>query len=123
MATEIIPTTQELILDGGFKLVSTLTNGALTMILTNIEVDQSITMVLTQDQTESHVNFLHKAESAFQLTKLATLQGKFETEMGAELTAFNSQALTKDLNTREYLQAVTRIAFVSYQKGLDGPPA
>ena len=114
------------------NVTTLLTGGTLTTTVNsvgaiiNLVGDQGqpdFSIVLTNPQSRAYATFLDTAEDARDLENLATLQGHFETEMGAELISFNSQALTKDLVTRVYTQAVTRIAFDSYQKGLDGFPA
>jgi hypothetical protein len=81
------------------------------------------TVHMTPTQSKPWVAFLANSEEVRALELLLEVQIAFETEMGAELIAYNSQALTKDPVTRVYTQAVTRIAFDSYKKGLDGPPA
>lgn len=117
--TPVVNTT--LLLTGG-SLVTTVNNTGATLVLTGDTVAPDFTISLTPSQDRVYATFLDNAEDTRDLENLATLQGQFETEMGAELIAFNSQALTKDPVTRVYTQAVTRIAFDAYQKGLDGPP-
>jgi hypothetical protein len=80
------------------------------------------TVHMTPTQSKPWVVFLANSEATRALELLAELQSAFETEMGAELISYNSQALVKDAN-RAYTQAVTRIAFDSYKAGLDGLPA
>ena len=116
------PVVETITLASGFVLTSTFSDTGLVMTLLNPEVQQTVEMSLTVAQTKAHADFLTAAEATYQLEVLATLQGHFETEMGADLISFNSQALVKDAN-RVYTQAVTRIAFDAYQKGLDGVPA
>lgn len=117
------PAINTTVLATGGSLVTTVDNTGATLVLTGDTVAPNFTIHLTPVQDRVYATFLDNAEDARDLENLATLQGQFETEMGAELIAFNSQALTKDPTTRAYTQAVTRIAFDSYQKGLDGPPA
>lgn len=116
------PAINTTVLATGGSLVTTVDNTGATLVLTGDTVAPDFTIHLTPAQDRVYATFLDTAEDARDLENLATLQGQFETEMGAELIAFNSQALTKDVN-RIYNQAVTRIAFDSYKKGLDGPPA
>jgi hypothetical protein len=118
--TPVINTT---VLATGGSLVTTVDNTGATLVLTDDTVAPDFTIHLTPAQDRVYATFLDTAEDTRDLENLATLQGQFETEMGAELIAYNSQALTKNLVTREYTQAVTRIAFDSYKKGLDGPPS
>lgn len=106
----------------GGILVTTVDDAGATLALTGDTVAPDFTISLTAAQSRSYASFLDSAEDARDLEILADLQGHFETEMGAELLAFNSQALVKNAATREYLQAVTRIAFDAYKKGLDGVP-
>jgi hypothetical protein len=118
--TPVVNTT---VLTTGGSLVTTVNNAGCTITLTGDSVSPDFSIGLSPAQSRVYATFLDTAEDTRDLENLATLQGQFETEMGAELIAFNSQALTKDPVTRVYTQAVTRIAFDSYQKGLDGPPA
>lgn len=118
--TPVVNTT---VLTTGGTLVTTVNNAGCTIALTGDTVAPDFSIGLSPAQSRVYATFLDTAEDTRDLENLATLQGQFETEMGAELIAYNSQALTKNPVTREYTQAVTRIAFDSYQKGLDGPPA
>lgn len=115
------PAINTTVLATGGSLVTTVDDAGATLVLTGDTVAPDFTIHLTPAQDRVYATFLDTAEDARDLENLATLQGQFETEMGAELIAFNSQALVKDAN-RVYTQAVTRIAFDAYQKGLDGVP-
>lgn len=116
--TPVVNTT---VLVSGGTLVTTVNNAGATLVLTGDTVAPDFTISLTPAQDRVYATFLDSAEDTRDLELLSVLQGQFETEMGAELISFNSQALVKDAN-RIYTQAVTRIAFDAYQKGLDGPP-
>jgi hypothetical protein len=117
--TPVVNTT---VLTTGGSLVTTVDDTGCTIALTGDTVAPDFSILLTPAQSRVYATFLDGAEDTRDLEILAALQADFETEMGAELIAYNSQALTKDPVTRIYTQAVTRIAFDSYQKGLDGPP-
>lgn len=117
--TPVVNTT---VLSTGGSLVSTVNNSGLTITLTGDTVAPDFTIGMSPAQSRVYATFLDGAEDTRDLENLMALQADFETEMGAELIAYNSQALTKDPVTKVYTQAVTRIAFDSYQKGLDGPP-
>lgn len=117
--TPVVNTT---VLSTGGTLVSTVNDSGLTITLTGDTVSPDFSIGMSPVQSRAYATFLDGAEDTRDREALQTLQGQFETEMGAELIAYNSQALTKDANL-VYTQAVTRIAFDSYQKGLDGPPA
>lgn len=116
------PVTNTTTLTTGGTLVTTVNNAGATLVLTGDTVAPDFTISLTPAQDRLYATFLDSAEDTRDLELLSVLQGQFETEMGAELIAFNSQALTKNPVTRVYTQQVTRIAFDAYQKGLDGPP-
>jgi hypothetical protein len=117
--TPVINTT---ILTTGGTLVTTVNDAGCTIALTGDTVAPDFSIGLSPAQSRVYATFLDGAEDTRDLEILSALQADFETEMGAELIAYNSQALTKDPVTKVYTQAVTRIAFDSYQKGLDGPP-
>lgn len=117
--TPVINTT---VLATGGTLVTTVDNVGATLVLTGDTIAPDFTISLTPAQSRVYATFFDGAEDTRDLEILMALQADFETEMGAELIAYNSQALTKDPVTKVYTQAVTRIAFDSYQKGLDGPP-
>lgn len=106
----------------GGTLVTTVNDSGCTITLTGDTVAPDFSIGLSPAQSRVYATFLDGAEDTRDLENLMALQADFETEMGAELIAYNSQALTKDPVTKVYTQAVTRIAFDSYQKGLDGPP-
>jgi hypothetical protein len=107
----------------GGTLVTTVNDSGATLALTGDSFTADFSIALTAAQSRVYATFFDTAEDTRDLETLMTLQAQFETEMGAELIAYNSQALTKDSVTKAYTQQVTRIAFDSYQKGLDGPPA
>lgn len=117
----MVPQINTTVLATGGSLVTTVDDAGATLVLTGDTVSPDFTITLTPAQDRAYATFLDNAEDARDLENLAVLQGYFETEVGAELIAYNSQALTKDAN-RVYTQAVTRIAFDAYQAGLDGPP-
>jgi hypothetical protein len=117
--TPVINTT---ILTTGGTLVTTVNDAGCTIALTGDTVAPDFSIGLSPAQSRVYATFLDGAEDTRDLENLMALQADFETEMGAELIAYNSQALTKDPVTKVYTQAVTRIAFDSYQAGLDGPP-
>ncbi|ATN92830.1 hypothetical protein QGX11_gp067 [Pseudomonas phage PPSC2] len=117
--TPVVNTT---VLTTGGTLVTTVDDSGCTLALTGDTSAPDFTIGLSPAQSRVYATFLDGAEDARDLELLGILQGHFETEMGAELISYNSQALVKDAN-RVYTQAVTRIAFDAYQKGLDGPPA
>lgn len=112
--------------------VSTVNNGQLTVLINDTGTTYSLVgdtvvadfagLVISPTVSATLSATQASAEAARALENLTILQGYFETEMGAELLAYNSQALVKDSTTKVYTQAVTRIAFDSYQKGLDGHP-
>lgn len=106
----------------GGTLTTTVNNAGCTISLVDDTVSADFTIGLSPAQSRVYATFLDSAEDTRDLETLMALQADFETEMGAELIAYNSQALTKDPVTKVYTQAVTRIAFDSYQAGLDGPP-
>ena len=110
------------ILTTGGTLTTTVNDSGCTITLTGDTVSPDFSISLSPAQSRVYATFLDGAEDTRDLENLSILQGQFETEMGAELIAYNSQALTKDPVTKQYTQAVTRIAFDSYQAGLDGPP-
>jgi hypothetical protein len=112
------PVTNTTVLTTGGSLVTTVDNAGATLVLTGDTVAPDFTIHLTPAQDRVYATFLDSAEDVRDLENLMALQAQFETDMGAELIAFNSQALTKDAVTKMYTQAVTRIAFDSYQKGL-----
>lgn len=116
------PQVNTTILTTGGTLVTTVNDSGCTITLTGDTVAPDFSIGLSPAQSRVYATFLDGAEDARDLENLMALQADFETEMGAELIAYNSQALTKDPVTKVYTQAVTRIAFDSYQKGLDGPP-
>ncbi|UOL48546.1 hypothetical protein QGX12_gp098 [Pseudomonas phage Kremar] len=107
---------------GGGVLTVVVGNQGATVAISGDSGAADSSVILAPAGSRSVATAWDTAEDTRDLENLATLQGQFETEMGAELIAYNSQALTKDPVTRTYTQAVTRIAFDSYQKGLDGPP-
>lgn len=76
---------------------------------------------VTPVQSRVIANGMYTGENARDLETKRTNQAYFETEMGAELLAWNSQALVKDANF-DYVQTTTKLAFESYVKGLDGHP-
>lgn len=117
--TPVINTT---VLTTGGTLVTTINNAGATLVLTGDTVAPDFSIGLSPAQSRVYATFFDSAEDSRDLENLMALEAQFETEMGAELIAYNSQALTKDPVTKVYTQAVTRIAFDSYQKGLDGPP-
>lgn len=117
--TPVINTT---VLTTGGTLVTTINDAGATLVLTGDTIAPDFSIGLSPAQSRVYATFFDSAEDSRDLENLMALQADFETEMGAELIAFNSQALTKDPVTKVYTQAVTRIAFDSYQKGLDGPP-
>lgn len=117
--TPVINTT---VLTTGGTLVTTINDAGATLVLTGDTVAPDFSIGLSPAQSRVYATFFDSAEDSRDLENLMALQAQFETEMGAELIAYNSQALTKDPVTKVYTQAVTRIAFDSYQKGLDGPP-
>lgn len=106
----------------GGTLVTTVNDAGCTIALTGDTVAPDFSIGLSPAQSRVYATSLDGAEDTRDLENLMALQADFETEMGAELIAYNSQALTKDPVTKVYTQAVTRIAFDSYQAGLDGPP-
>lgn len=116
------PVTTVLPLTTGGTFTTVTNNAGSTFTVSGDTVTPDCTFSISPVQSRSLATAMDTAEDARDLENLAVLQGQFETEMGAELIAFNSQALTKDPVTRIYTQAVTRIAFDAYQKGLDGPP-
>lgn len=116
------PQVNTTILTTGGTLVTTVNDSGCTITLTGDTVAPDFSIGLPPAQSRVYATFLDGAEDTRDLEILTALQADFETEMGAELIAYNSQALTKDPVTKVYTQAVTRIAFDSYQKGLDGPP-
>lgn len=116
------PQVNTTILTTGGTLVTTVNDSGCTITLTGDTVAPDFSIGLSPAQSRVYATFLDGAEDTRDLEILTALQADFETEMGAELIAYNSQALTKDPVTKVYTQAVTRIAFDSYQKGLDGPP-
>lgn len=116
------PQINTIVLATGGTLTTTVDDTGCTINLVGDTLATDFTISLTSAQSRVYATFLDTAEDARDLEKLTTLQAQFETEMGAELMAFNSQALVKDPVTKVYAQAVTRIAFDAYQKGLDGPP-
>ncbi|AHJ87388.1 hypothetical protein phiPsa267_133 [Pseudomonas phage phiPsa267] len=117
--TPVINTT---VLTTGGTLVTTINDAGATLVLTGDTIAPDFSIGLSPAQSRVYATFFDSAEDSRDLENLMALQAQFETEMGAELIAYNSQALTKDPVTKVYTQAVTRIAFDSYQKGLDGPP-
>lgn len=117
--TPVINTT---VLTTGGTLVTTINNAGATLVLTGDTIAPDFSIGLSPAQSRVYATFFDSAEDSRDLENLMALQAQFETEMGADLIAYNSQALTKDPVTKVYTQAVTRIAFDSYQKGLDGPP-
>uniref|UniRef100_A0AAU6VXZ5 Uncharacterized protein n=2 Tax=unclassified bacterial viruses TaxID=12333 RepID=A0AAU6VXZ5_9VIRU len=117
--TPVINTT---VLTTGGTLVTTINDAGATLVLTGDTIAPDFSIGLSPAQSRVYATFFDSAEDSRDLENLSILQGQFETEMGAELIAYNSQALTKDPVTKVYTQQVTRIAFDSYQKGLDGPP-
>lgn len=117
--TPVVNTT---VLSTGGSLVTTVNDSGCTITLTGDTVAPDFSIGLSPAQSRVYATFLDSAEDTRDLEILTALQADFETEMGAELIAYNSQALTKDPVTKVYTQAVTRIAFDSYQAGLDGPP-
>lgn len=121
MATRMTPVVETITLANGDVLVSTFSDDGLVMVLSDSLAVAKATITLDVSQSKAHADFLTAAEATYQLELLTVLQGHFETEMGAELISYNSQALVKDAN-RVYTQAVTRLAFDAYQKGLDGVP-
>lgn len=110
------------VLATGGTLTTTVDNAGLLIALVGDTVATDFSIALTPAQSRVYATFLDGAEDTRDLEILMALETQFETEMGADLIAYNSQALTKDAVTKIYTQAVTRIAFDSYQKGLDGPP-
>lgn len=114
--------TNTTVLDDGGKFVTVVDDNGATLTVSGSDGVVKSTIHLNAAQTRLYAEFLHSAEDVRDLEILTVLQNKFETEMGAELIAYNSQALVKDDN-RVYTQAVTRLSFESYQKGLDGLPA
>ncbi len=116
------PQVNTTILTTGGTLVTTVNDSGCTITLTGDTVAPDFSIGMSPAQSRAYATFLDGAEDTRDLENLMALQADFETEMGAELIAYNSQALTKDPVTKVYTQAVTRIAFDSYQKGLDGPP-
>lgn len=110
------------VLTTGGTLTTTVNDSGATLVLVGDTVAADFTIGLSPAQSRVYATFFDSAEDIRDLEILIALQADFETEMGAELLAYNSQALTKDPVTRVYTQAVTRIAFDSYQAGLDGPP-
>lgn len=116
------PQVNTTILTTGGTLVTTVNDSGCTITLTGDTVAPDFSIGMSPAQSRVYATFLDGAEDTRDLENLMALQADFETEMGAELIAYNSQALTKDPVTKVYTQAVTRIAFDSYQKGLDGPP-
>lgn len=116
--TPVVNTT---VLTTGGTLVTTVSDTGAALVLTGDTGAPNFTINLTAAQTRTYATFLDAAEDTRDLELLGILQGHFETEMGAELISFNSQALVKDAK-RVYTQAVTRIAFDAYKAGLDGPP-
>lgn len=117
--TPVINTT---VLTTGGTLTTTVNDAGCTIALAGDGTSPDFNIHLTPAQDRVYATFLDSAEDVRDLENLMALQAQFETEMGAELIAYNSQALTKDTVTKAYTQQVTRIAFDSYQKGLDGPP-
>ncbi|WYV99245.1 hypothetical protein KoPa4_00077 [Pseudomonas phage vB_PpuM-KoPa-4] len=116
------PQINTIVLATGGTLTTTVDDTGCTITLVGDTVAPDFTITLTPDQSRVYATFLDAAEDARDLENLTALQAQFETEMGAELMAFNSQALVKDPVTKIYTQAVTRLSFDAYQKGLDGPP-
>ncbi|QNO00634.1 hypothetical protein QGX17_gp094 [Pseudomonas phage phiPsa381] len=116
------PVTNTTVLTTGGTLVTTINDAGATLVLTGDTIAPDFSIGLSPAQSRVYATFFDSAEDSRDLENLMALQAQFETEMGAELIAYNSQALTKDPVTKVYTQAVTRIAFDSYQKGLDGPP-
>lgn len=114
--TPVINTT---VLATGGTLTSTVNDTGATLALTGDTISTDFTISLTAPQSTVYSAFFAGAEVTRAMETLTALQAKFETDMGAELIAFNSQALVKDPVTKAYSQAVTRISFDSYQKGLD----
>lgn len=110
------------ILTTGGTLTTTVNDSGCTLTLVGDTVAPDFSIGLSPAQSRVYATFLDSSEDIRDLENLTALQADFETEMGAELMAFNSQALVKDPVTKVYTQAVTRIAFDAYQKGLDGPP-
>ncbi|MND47898.1 hypothetical protein D3C80_388040 [compost metagenome] len=106
---------------GGTLTVTTNDNGTIFNVVGDTVTADCNFAIVPADSRTLATN-LDAAEDARDLEGLIALQAAFETECGAELIAYNSQALTKDPVTRQYTQAVTRLAFDAYQKGLDGPP-
>lgn len=115
------PQVNTTVLTTGGTLTTTVNDSGCTIALTGDTVAPDFSIGLSPAQSRVYATFLDNSEDLRDRENLQVLQGQFETEMGAELIAYNSQALTKDANL-VYTQAVTRIAFDSYQKGLDGPP-
>ncbi|QNO00464.1 hypothetical protein phiPsa347_133 [Pseudomonas phage phiPsa347] len=116
------PVINTIVLTTGGTLVTTINDAGATLVLTGDTIAPDFSIGLSPAQSRVYATFFDSAEDSRDLENLMALQAQFETEMGAELIAYNSQALTKDPVTKVYTQAVTRIAFDSYQKGLDGPP-
>jgi hypothetical protein len=116
------PVVNVTVLTTGGTLTTTVNNAGCTIALVGDTVAPDFSIGLSPAQSRVYATFLDGAEDTRDLENLMALQAQFETEMGSELIAYNSQALTKDPVTKVYTQAVTRIAFDSYQAGLDGPP-
>lgn len=116
------PVSSVTILATGGTVTTTVDDTGMLVVLVGDTVSADSSYSFDPAQSRFNATFLDNAEDARDLENLQVLQAQFETEMGAELIAYNSQALTKDPVTKVYTQAVTRIAFDSYQAGLDGPP-
>lgn len=109
------------ILTTGGTLTLTVNDSGAALALLGDGTSPDFTIGLSPVQSRNMANAWDAAEDQRDLDNLIALQSDFETEMGAELIAYNSQALVKDAD-RNYVQSVTRLSFDAYQKGLDGPP-
>ena len=107
---------------GGGLLTITVNDAGAIVAITGDSVALDSTVSVSALASRDVASDWDAAEDVRDLEILTALQGNFETEMGADLMSYNSQALVKDSN-RMYVQAVTRLAFEAYQKGLDGLPA
>lgn len=106
---------------GGGILSVTINDAGATVSISGDSVAANSSVNVSKQGSREVATAWDGAEDVRDLEMLTALQGSFETEMGADLMAYNSQALVKDAN-RVYVQAVTRLAFEAYQKGLDGLP-
>lgn len=111
------------VLSTGGTLTTTVNDAGATLALVGDTIAADFTISMTPVQSRAYATFFDSAEDTRDLEALTSLQVAFETEMGAELMAYNSQALVKDPVTKVYTQSVTRLSFDAYQKGLDGLPA